>query len=203
MPTPISDYLIAVGDSQVTPTTTEVMYPSFVAAAFYDPKLSWIKTGVNGQTSTQAADGYLAAQPFYRSGCDAIFDMGINNFSNTVPAVNLILADIARAVAGCASGRYRVMAILPRADGTTNIGSPKRATLDDMNATLAATYPGRFIDRLPFFIAANNGSPGDLADVAIGVIPQSLRKPADAIHRNQAGERVEAAVTIASIEGGW
>jgi len=198
---PRSQYLIAVGDSQVTPTTTELMYPAIVAGTFYDPRLSWIKTGVNGATSTQAADAYLAAVPFFRISCDAIFEMGINNFSNTPMAVQLIKDDIARAVAGCATGRYRVMAILPRADGTTNIGSAKRITLDALNADLAAVH--NVCNRLPAFLAASDGSAGDIADVAIGVIPRSLRRPADAIHRNQLGQRVEAQALILSIENGW
>jgi len=198
---PRSDYLLAAGDSQVTPTTTEVMYPALVAQEFYDPRLGWLRLGGAGQSSTQVADAYLAAQPFLRTGCDVIFDMGINNFSNTEPAVQLIKDDIARAVAGCVTGRYRVMLILPRADGTTNIGSPKRTTLNNLNAFLVSTY--NTVDRLPAFTAASDGSAGDIADVDIGVIPRSLRKTSDAIHRNQAGERVEAAALVTSIENGW
>ena len=198
---PRSDYLLAAGDSQVALTTTEVMYPNFVAMEFYDPRLSWLRLGGSGQSSTVIADAYLNAQAFYRTSTDVIFDMGINNFSNTEQAVQLIKDDIARAVAGCTTGRYRVMEILPRADGTTNLGSPKRNTLVALNTYLNDNF--NFVSRLDDFLAASDGSANDIADVAIGVIPRSLRRSSDNIHRNQAGQRVEAQSVIASLENGW
>ena len=57
--------------------------------------------------------------------------------------------------------------------------------------SLAANYGGRFVDAYAALAAANNGSSQDLADVANGYTPASLRT--DPIHLNDAGYSVVAA----------
>ena len=196
---PRAQYLLAMGDSQVTPTATEIPYPVFVAREFYDPKLGHINMGMPGATSTQVADAYLAAQSAIRS-FDAIFDMGSNNANGTTLEGDRIIVDIRRAAAGCVNGRYRVMEIIPRADRSTTSGAG-RTWLEALNTSLAGEYGAKFLRRLPTLQSANDGSANDLADVAANVCPRSLLK--DGVHRTQAGHRSEASAVIAAIDGGW
>ena len=75
-------------------------------------------------------------------------------------------------------------------------------TIEARNATLSATYGARFVNLLQVLKDANDGSPDDLADIAAGYVPRSLRS--DAVHLNDAGYAiVAAAMRAAHLSMGW
>jgi len=107
-------------------------------------------------------------------------------------------SDIAAAVAHIGHGRFLVGSILPAAGDSAGA----LTSIAARNARLASTYGRRFIDLLAALQAANNGSPEDLADVAAGLTPRSLR--ADNIHLNNAGYALVAgAFKSAHLAMGW
>lgn len=76
------------------------------------------------------------------------------------------------------------------------------AGLAAVNAALAATYGDRYVDLMAALVAAGDGSANDLADIAAGYVPRSLR--ADAVHLNDAGYAVVAATFRArTLAIGW
>lgn len=76
-------------------------------------------------------------------------------------------------------GRHIVIGVTPF-DTDTAGDTTARNTL---NALLASSYGERYLDPMPGLQAANDGSANDLADIAAGWIPRSLRS--DAGHFNQ------------------
>lgn len=109
-----------------------------------------------------------------------------------------VAGDIAAAAAMITTGRYLVGAILTSADDSAgNI-----TALQALNASLASTYGSRFVDLMAILQAANDGSANDLADIAAGYTPRSLRS--DAVHLNDAGYAIVAAAwKNATVAMGW
>lgn len=106
--------------------------------------------------------------------------------------------DIAAAVASLGHSRYLVGSILT----STGDNSGSVAAILARNATLASLYGQRFVDVFAALANANDGSPTDLANVAAGHTPASLRS--DAIHLNDAGYAVVAAAFKAANDAmGW
>lgn len=104
-----------------------------------------------------------------------------------------VASDIAAAVASLGHQRYLVGSVLiPTALGDSGT----------INAQLAETYGARFVDVLQALIGANDGSPADLADVANGYTPTSLR--VDEVHLTDAGYAIAAAQFKAAHDAmGW
>lgn len=72
----------------------------------------------------------------------------------------------------------------------------------DAAAHIASTYPDNVLDLLQILIDANDGSAGDLEDVANEIVPRSLRD--DDIHWNDAGQLVVANAVKAFLHAkGW
>lgn len=104
-----------------------------------------------------------------------------------------VFDDIAAAVASLGHNRYLVGSILI----PTNYDDSTA-----LNARLKATYGARFVDVLSDLIGANDGSEGDLEDVASGYTPRSLR--VDGVHLNDAGYAIVAAGFKAATDAmGW
>ncbi|MDT0682475.1 hypothetical protein RM543_07255 [Roseicyclus sp. F158] len=116
---------------------------------------------------------------------------------NNAAATETVKADIDAMVAHLDHGEYLVGSVLPSAaDGSTAL-----AAIETLNADLAADHGGRFVDCLAALQAGSDGSAGDQADVAVGLVPRSLRS--DAIHLNAAGyARIAEAFVAASARTG-
>ncbi|PKP69094.1 MAG: hypothetical protein CVT82_12610 [Alphaproteobacteria bacterium HGW-Alphaproteobacteria-4] len=103
-----------------------------------------------------------------------------------------VMVDIAAMVASLGHSRYLVAAILPSAADT----AAGVSTIAALNANLAALYRTHFVDLLGALQAHAGGTPGDIADLAAGIVPRSLRS--DAIHLNDAGYAIVAAAFTAA-----
>ena len=103
-----------------------------------------------------------------------------------------VLGDIALAVASYS--RYLVGSIL-----TSSADSGAEITaIEATNASLLSTYGSHYVDVLGALQAANDGSADDLADVAAGYTPRSLRS--DAVHLNDAGYAIAASTFKAAAD---
>ncbi len=99
-------------------------------------------------------------------------------------------------------GRYLVLSITNKRDGSEDLGTAKYAKITAVNDQLAAKYGNRFVNVRAALIAAAT-SPGDDADVALDRIPASLTI-SDGMHLNDAGYVVVAsAVRKALLDRGW
>lgn len=89
--------------------------------------------------------------------------------------------------------------------GTLVLGSSERIAWDAAYASMVSHVGAdRVIPILEALQAANDGSANDLADVANGIVPRSLRRPADQIHLNAAGILVAAGVIYPALKArGW
>lgn len=143
--------------------------------------------GVGGETSAQIKTRFLA-NPAELMALTQVLWMGTNDN----PLVNTwapTKANIAECVAAAGS-RYLVLGIF----GT--------GMLDEINADLAATYGARFVELRAYLQSYNDGSVDDLADVAAGLIPRSLR--ADQIHLNDRGYELVAMAVADKLQSlGW
>lgn len=171
--------LVCWGDSITQATGGQTPYPSAMAT-----NLSRVapNKGVGGETSSQILTRALASKQ--RRDKSAIFEMGRNNFSSPTT----VKADIASAIGNLNHGRYLVLSILPSGADT----SQQKSDIAALNADLLALYGARFVDILTPLQDANDGSPNDLADVAAGIIPRSLRIGGDNLHPNTAGNAIIA-----------
>lgn len=158
---------------------TGVTYPNVLAGllgkAVYNQ-------GVGGETSTQIKNRFIAFTACY--GSPNIFQMGRNDY-NTPTTVK---SNIATCVAALTTTHYLVGSILPAAtDSAGNL-----STISTLNSDLATLYGARFVDLLTPLQAASDGSAGDIADVAAGIIPRSCRASGDPLHLNSKGYTVVA-----------
>lgn len=187
--------LVFPGDSFTNGTgasSYNTRYPTLVANSFSRPR-SFVNAGIGGETSSQILTRVQAFSANYKTATQVIW-AGRNNYTDTVQ----VKADIAAMIAAVGHSRFLVLGILPNSGQT----APDLATLTQLNADLATTYGAQFIPTLAPLQAANNGSVQDLADVAAGYTPTSLRS--DALHLNDAGYAVIAPLVYALLATyGW
>lgn len=107
---------------------------------------------------------------------------------NDAAAPDTVRATIAAMAARAAGGRYLVGAVPAGADDDAGV----LAGLAALNAALAAAHGDRFVDLVAALQAGHDGSPDDLADIAAGLTPRSLRS--DAVHLNAAGNALARTV---------
>ena len=145
----------------------------------------------------------VASAPFvpdtpYRD-FNTVFWLGRNNFSASPAQVK---TDIAGCVAAIGHTRFLVVGVTPGYIVSEQTGGAARIVLDQLNADLAAIYGPRFVDMAAELIARGLSIAGlaptvdDTADIAVGLIPRSLRAAANDVHLNTAGYYA-AAVIIA------
>ncbi len=117
---------------------------------------------------------------------------------NGAQAGHSVAGDIVAAVASLGHDRYLIGAILTSAaDDPAAI-----AAIQSLNGVLAATYGSRFVDLYDVLQDADDGSAEDLADIAAGFVPRSLRS--DAIHLNDEGYAIVAETLVeATLALGW
>ena len=139
--------------------------------------------GGGGQTSTQIRTRFVAENSRKREWINILW-MGTNDD----PAVNTwtpTLANIAACVADLEGDqRYLVLGV------TVGKGAVPPAYVDDLDVTLAGLYGNRFVDIRAYLQSYNDGSVDDLADIAAGLVPRSLRS--DTIHLNGRGNQLVA-----------
>lgn len=181
-PDPEPHKLAAFGDSM-----TYIAAPEFGAALGVETH----NAGVGSTTSSEIAAALLAYPDRSRS---ITIWAGHNNFRDP----GQVLADVAAMVAAVGHGRYVVLGMVYADRPAEYIGGSERATKAGINATLAATYPGRYVDPAAILAARHNGTAQDLADVAHGVTPTSLRAPGDGIHISRDAARI-VAVEVAAV----
>lgn len=125
-----------------------------------------------------------------------LFWMGENDaiYSGSAPTE----ANIAACVAGL-TGRQRYLVFgCTRAEGSSNTA----AMLDAIEANLRATYGTRFLDVRGYLMSKHDGTANDLADIADGLVPRSLRS--DIIHLNDKGYQHVAELVNAKLRNlGW
>lgn len=175
-PAHLNRYIACWGDS-----LTQGGYPVYLRSAFGHYR--YVHDGGVGGESAASIRARMVADNYYDSRIVCI-EGGRNGFTTLTPEA--IEADIALMVAHVNGGRFVVGSVTPFDTDTADY-TTKRNTL---NAIREATYGARYLDMLPILQAANDGSANDLADVAAGWIPRSLRS--DAGHLNAAGQLIKA-----------
>jgi lysophospholipase L1-like esterase len=150
--------------------------------------------GVGGESAASIRARQVADE--YRNDRINLLWAGRNGFK-TIPAAD-IKADIDLMIAHVEGGRWLVGGITPFADDTGGDTTLRLA----LNALLSSAYGNRYVDILTPMQAANDGSANDLADVAAGLIPRSLR--GDGGHPNETGKQVNAVTwRDAILAQGW
>lgn len=184
-------------------TNLHVLGDSFITAAFVDALFAHLiderrtisRDGVGGASLADGAARF-ALTPQYWGFTLVIADGGVNT-GETADAMLPAIDDMAGRLE---HGRWLYMQPSP---GPIAQGSPER---DGWEATQAAvrSHVGetRYVETLAALQAAHNGSPEDLADVAAGLVPRSLRT--DDIHETAAGSAVRTGAIAARLATlGW
>lgn len=167
-------------------------YPALAAAAFSPPRAVY-NGGVGGETSTQILARMAAANRSLTERVSWLW-AGRNDLYSAIDTV----ANVAAMAALVTGGRYLVGSILPWTTDSP-AGVDQRTAI---NTALAAAYGARYVDIYAALVAANDGSPEDLSDIAAGWTPRSLR--ADSGHLNTAGYTVAANTWVAAtVAMGW
>jgi hypothetical protein len=113
-----------------------------------------------------------------------VINGGINN--NPWNTLGFVESEMARAVAALPSGsRYVILGIHTFEDVDVYTGGADRSKLDTINANLAATYGGRFLNVDALLKAQSTHSGADATDDSHGITPTSQRQ--DALHFSVAG----------------
>lgn len=182
----------ASGGVSVTDKNINVL----TAAGAFSGTITGRLAGISGTMSTDAsgnwtftrtASGSATACPpgtqFFvdRAISDRTYTQWIFAGDNNISEPEVVLADIAAMVAYLGHMRFRVISLLPNATWS----AANLALMTSINDALSAQYGSRYVDGLAALKAANNGSPEDLADVAAGFTPRSLR--VDHTHLNGLG----------------
>jgi lysophospholipase L1-like esterase len=172
---------IAVWGDSLTPGFAENLGAAFPARTVYDG-------GIGGQTSTEIAARVLADRSGRNRWID-IFWMGTNDIDQ--PAQ--IKADVAASVAALAPGndRFLVLPVFNRAIPSQDRGTPLYATIMQVNADLAATYPQHFVDVRAYLISQfDPANAQEVADVQNDLVPTAMR--IDDVHLSYKGQELAA-----------
>jgi lysophospholipase L1-like esterase len=161
--------------------------------------------GSGGQTSTQIT-ARVVADVSNDLRYINIFWMGTNDSTGDgSPAAmatwkSTMLANIATSVAKVqGNNRYLVCGIVIIEGGFL---SSNQSYLTDLDATMSSLYGERFVDIRAYLQSKNDGSANDLADIAAGLVPRSLRS--DTIHCNDKGYQLVAECYQAKLASlGW
>ncbi len=159
-------------------------YPGRLAAKYTPTRLGFPK-GVGGETSTQILSRVTSQGSGLYPGNIHVLGMLENDPANSVTAATT-KANIATAIAQLGV-HYFIRSGLPVC---TDAAAASNAQITQLNTDLKALYGRRFVDINTPLAAANDGSAGDLSDIAKGWTPRSLRY--DDIHLNNAGYQVVA-----------
>jgi hypothetical protein len=151
--------------------------------------------GVAGETSAQITVRELADSAHLSDL--AIYKMGRNdNSGDLIQSVWSIRQSIEHHKTGAARHRFIVLSQYPGLAADV-------ARCTYVNAVYADMWPGNYCDVYAALLAAGDGSPTDIADVAAGIVPTSLRADTTP-HLNAAGYAIEAqAIHTFITSKGW
>jgi autotransporter passenger strand-loop-strand repeat protein len=160
-------------------------YPSQLAKDFNGDR-TVLNEGQGGDTSTQIADRLIAATSLLND--TVVIWAGLNNVTDP----SQVLADTERMVSALGSNTHYVILSLINPDGPNNLpGHSVYNDIAEVNAQLASTFPGHYLDVLSILVNDYNpASPTDVVDHNNGVVPTSLRL--DDGHLNAAGNAIVA-----------
>jgi len=91
-----------------------------------------------------------------------------------------------------AGGQYVVLTLVP--NNVRIIGTFGGDLITSVNNAIIATYPNNHIDIRTELQAYGDGSADDLADIANGLVPRSLRLAYDNVHHNHKGNSIVAGI---------
>lgn len=171
--------------------TTAQSYPGALGAKYSPSRLSFGR-GVGGETSTQILSRVTSQASGLYPGNIHVIGMLENDPANGVSATTT-KANIATAIAQLGLHNF-IRSGLPVC---TDAAAASNAQIVQLNTDLKALYGRRFVDINAPLAAANDGSAGDLSDIAKGWTPRSLRY--DDIHPNAAGRQIIADTLYAAI----
>jgi hypothetical protein len=151
--------------------------------------------GAGGETSAQIKTRF-DADTGDKDKWINIFWMGENDTLYT--SVGPTEINIAACVQGI-TGRQRYLVCgCTRSEGS----SVTAAHLDELETNLLATYGDSFLDVRGYLQSKHDGSANDLADIADGLVPRSLRS--DIIHLNDTGYQHIAELVYTTLKNkGW
>ncbi len=187
------------GDSMTAGSGTGVTtgYPLRLSAAIDRPIEN---KGAGGETSTQITARFVA-DTTNKDRWTNILWMGTNDALTSgqeAAWISLILSNIATCVSGLKGAKRHIVIGAVRADG----GSVPGSLLDSLDAALLGVYGDKFLNVRVHLQSLNDGSANDLADIALGLVPRSLRS--DIIHLNDKGYQHVADLLAATLEAkGW
>ena len=176
-----SDRIHILGDSFATTvlqSAIQALYPSrFVSI-----------DGVGGSTGAEQLARYQAT-PALRDRTLVWMDGGQGAGEDTITALAGLIA---------AAGHTRIIRVQPSPGVTGIAGSAERIAWDAAQAAIdsylsSALGIGHIAECLTALKAANDGSGGDLTDVANNIVPRSLRIAALDMHETAAGLGIRAA----------
>jgi len=152
-----------------------------------------------GTAVSVGADEPFIVDTFGRRSWATVFWYGRNNFADPTT----VLGDLVASVAFLEPGNDHFVVLPVLNSGTEPIGSASYNAIQQLNASIAAAFPGKFLDiRAQLVAAYDRNQPQDVIDNANDVPPTSLRR--DALHMNAAGKLVLAGMIKDYIEQqGW
>lgn len=196
-----SDVVEAVGRTGVT-APIHILGDSFVTLQRPQHLIQDMLTGywpassdaVGGSTLVEQVARYLGADAKWHKSTLIICDMGYS-----VGMVEALL----EVIPYIKSGRWIILESAPQTS-VHEIGNPGRQNfLDAMNA-LAEAAGDRFVRTLEKAYLESDGSPEDVADVAKGLWPRSIKKSEVDFHPNAKGDDFMARITFEALEErGW
>lgn len=133
---------------------------------------TFTRTSSGSITAAPAGTQFIVKQAVDYKDYDQWWCVGTNNPTET----DIIISDIDAMIAYCGHARYRIISPLPSTAWNGTVLAAYEVTM----AALRARYGVRFYDARAALQAANDGSANDLADVAAGLTPRSLRS--DEVH---------------------
>lgn len=173
-----ADVMICWGDSMTAGNGRDDTWPLYLRSRI---GIDTENKGAGGETSTQIRTRFVAENSHKREWIN-VFWMGTND-SPHVNGWAATLANIAACVADLnGDQRFLVLGV------TVADGSVPPSYVDDLDVTLAGLYGERFVDIRAYLQSYGDGSANDNADIAVGLVPRSLRS--DTIHLNGRGKQI-------------
>jgi len=186
----LSKNISCLGDSHTDGNRWDLgIYPRLLA--FNTPGRTVYKYGYGGQGGAYILE-QMALHPERYGDIWALWlcnnDIQDSGVAATIQAN--IMAYIATAVSRVtgAGGQYVVLTMVP--NNVRTIGTFGGDLITSVNNAIIATYPSNHIDIRTLLQAYGDGSENDLADIANGLVPRSLRIAVDNVHHNHKGHGI-------------
>lgn len=155
------------------------------------------RTVFNGGYGGQGGEYILEQMALYpeKYGDITVFWLCNNDIQDSGDATAIqaaIMAYIATGVSRVTSGKYVVMTLVPNHERV--VGTFGGDLITSVNNAIISAYPNNHIDIRTELQSFGDGSADDLADIANGLVPRSLRIAADNVHHNHKGMGIIAGI---------